>query len=902
MGLASGTKLGPYEIQSSLGAGGMGEVYRARDTRLNRTVAIKILPPDLSRNSEARERFDREARTISSLNHPNICTLHDVGHQDGTDYLVMEYLEGETLADRLRKGPLPLDQVLKYGIDICEGLENAHRTGVMHRDLKPGNIMLTKTGAKLMDFGLAKAMSAVGAASSSLTMTLSGPSADQPLTAKGVLVGTFQYMSPEQLEGKDADRRSDIFALGSILYEMLAGQRAFQGKTTASTIAAILAADPPPLANLQPMSPPELQRVVKSCLAKDPEERFQTVHDVKLQLKGIAESGSQTGVSRPVVSAGKGRERILWLASGILLGAVAAFSLIPFLRPKMAVRGLHAYIPAPDRTEFVFVGDRTAPLVISPDGTRLIFGAMDMEGKQLLWVRALDASTSQPLPGTAGATYPFWSVDSRFIGFFAEGKLKKIEATGGPAQIICDAPDGRGGSWSREGTIIFSPTYNGSIYKVTAAGGTPVQVTELDPQHENTHRWPQFLSDGRHFLYFTRSSQGEASGTYAASLDDKEKKLVFRSRSNVVLATAGYLLFVRDGTLMAQPFDEQDRSVHGDAVPLFDGVLENPSYSRSIVSVSTNGVLAYGGAGSKAEPSRLLWFDRGGRQIGEVGEPGGSNVYTAPRLSPDAKKLAVTVGDPGRGATDIWIYDLGSGTRTRLTFDPSVNSQPIWSPDGGEIVFFSNRLTSFPQMYRKASNGAGKDELVQNSHGQDRPDDWSPDGRYLMYEPNTSVNTLWLLPLFGERKPSVFIGGESGNFPGQGKFSPDGKWLAYAEYGQGRRELYITPFPSNTGKWQVSAGGGQYPRWRGDGKELFFLAQNGTVLMAVEVDLSGSAPRIGIPKKLFEMHPVYSPSSPEASPYDVAADGQRFLIDSMDHVPAPQPINLVLNWEAELRK
>jgi serine/threonine protein kinase len=901
MGIVSGTKLGPYEIQCSLGAGGMGEVYRARDTRLNRSVAIKILPPDLSRNSEARERFDREARTISSLNHPNICTLHDVGHQDGTDYLVMEYLEGETLADRLRKGPLPLDQVLKYGIDICEGLENAHRTGVVHRDLKPSNVMLTKSGAKLMDFGLAKAMSAVGTASSSLTMTFSGPSADQPLTAKGMLVGTFQYMSPEQLEGKDVDARSDIFALGSILYEMLTGRRAFQGKTTASTIAAILAADPPPLSSLQPMSPAELQRVVRGCLAKDPEERFQTVHDVKLQLKGIAESGAQTAVSRSVASERKGPERILWLASGILLGALAAFSLIPFLRPKQAVHGLHAYIPAPDKTQFIFVGDRTAPLEISPDGTRLVFGAIDMEGQILLWVRALDASASQPLPGTAGATYPFWSADSRFIGFFAEGKLKKIEATGGPSQIICDAPDGRGGSWSREDTILFAPTYNGPLYKVAAAGGTPVQVTELDP-HENTHRWPQFLPDGRHFLYFTRSSMGEASSTYAGSLDDKEKKLVFRSRSSVVYATAGYLLFVRDATLMAQPFDERDQHLRGDAVPLFDGVLENPLYSHSIVSVSTNGILAYGGAGSRAEPSRLLWFDRGGKQIGEVGELGGSNVYTVPRLSRDGKKLAVTLGDPYRGATDIWIYDLGSGTRTRLTFDPAGSNQAIWSPDGGEIVFFSNRLTSFPQMYRKASNGAGKDELLLNSHGQDRPDDWSPDGKYIVYEPNSSVNTLWLLPLFGERKPAVFIGGESGNSPGQAKFSPDGKWLAYVEYGQRRRDVFITPFPGNTGKWQVSAGGGQFPRWRGDGKELFFLAENGTVLMAVDVDLSGSAPRVGIPKKLFDVHPVYSPSSPEASAYDVAADGQRFLVASMDHVPPPQPINLVLNWEAQLKK
>jgi Tol biopolymer transport system component len=900
MAFTSGKKLGPYEIVSALGAGGMGEVYRARDTRLDRTVAIKILPADLSSNLEAKQRFEREGRAISSLNHPNICTLYDIGQQDGIDYLVMEFLEGQTLADRLVKGPLPLDQLLKCGIEICEGLEKAHKTGVVHRDLKPGNVMLTRSGAKLMDFGLAKAATAGMPASSSLTMTLSGPSAEQPLTARGTVVGTFQYMSPEQVEGKEADARSDIFALGAVLYEMSTGRRAFTGKTQASIVAAILASEPQPISTLQPMTPPALDRVVATCLAKDPEERFQTAHDLKLQLKWIAEGGSKAGIPAPVAAQRRNRERILWGALALLLAACVALAAIHFGRTTAERRAVHAYIPAPEKASFAFVGDRTAPLVISPDGTRLAFGATGSDGKQLLWVRALQAATSLPLPGTEGATYPFWSADSRFIGFFAEGKLKKIEAAGGPAQGLCDAPDGRGGTWSREDTIIFAPTYNGPLYKVSAAGGTPVQVTELDSSlHENTHRWPQALPDGRHFLYFARSLQAEVSSTYVGSLDGKGRKLLFRSWSNVVYATAGYLLFVRDANLMAQPFDPKDLSVRGDAVPVANGVLENLPYSRAIVSVSDNGILAYGTLGNMAEPSRLRWLDRAGKQIGTVGDPA---TYSAPRLSPDGKRLAVAVGDPARATTDIWIYDLVGGDKTRLTFDPSINSQPVWSPDGSHIAFYSNRKNSFPQLYQKASNGAGNEESLLDSRMQDRPDDWSPDGKFIVFEPNTSVNALWLLPLSSDRKPTVFLGGESGTYPTEARFSPDGKWLAYVEYGSGKREVYVTPFPGKTGKWQVSAAGGRYPRWRGDGKELFFLAQNDTTLMAVDVDLSGSAPRISTPKELFGVRLVYSPMSPEWGAYDVAADGKRFLVDSMDQAPIAEPINLVLNWDAELMK
>jgi eukaryotic-like serine/threonine-protein kinase len=880
----------------------MGEVYRACDTRLDRTVAVKILPAHLSCNPEAKQRFEREARAISSLNHPNICTLYDVGHQDGIDYLVMEFLEGQTLADRLLKGPLPLEQMLKCGIEICEGLEKAHRTGVVHRDLKPANVMLSRTGAKLMDFGLAKGATVGATPASGLTMTLSGPPAEQPLTERGTVVGTFQYMSPEQLEGREADARSDIFALGAVLYEMSTGHRAFTGKTQASIVAAILAAEPQPISILQPMTPPALDRVVSTCLAKNPDERFQTVHDVKLQLKWIAEGGSKAGIPAPILAQRKNRERILWTALALLAAACLGLAAIHFGHTTTERQALHAYIPEPQNAAFSFVGDRTAPLAISPDGSRIVFGATDVEGKQSLWVRVLEAATSQPLPGTEGATYPFWSADSRFIGFFAEGKLKKIEAAGGPSQAICDAPDGRGASWSREGTIIFAPSYNGPLYKVSAAGGAPVQLTELaldTKLHENTHRWPQFLPDGRHFLYFARGSQAEVSNTYVGSLDGKERKPVIRSWSNVVYAGAGYLLFIRDGTLMAQPFNQKDLALNGDAVPVAEGVLENRPYSRAIVSVSDNGILAYGTVGNTAALSRLRWLDRAGKQLGTVGDP---DVYTAPRLSPDGKRLAVAVGDPVRATTDIWIYDLASGGRTRLTFDPSLNSQPIWSPDGSAVVFYSNRKNGFPQMYRKAANGAGSDESILDSITQDRPDDWSPDGKFIVFEPNVSVNALWVLPLSGDRKPFVFLSGESGTYPTEARFSPNAKWLAYVEYGSGKREVYITPFPEKAGKWQVSVAGGRYPRWRADGKELFFLAKNDTILMAVDVDLSGSAPRVGTPKELFGVRLVYSPTSPEWGAYDVAADGKRFLVDSEDQAPTPEPMNLIVNWDAALKK
>ncbi len=794
MPLTSGTKLGPYEILAPHDAGGMGEVYRARDTRLDRVVAIKILPSRFSADAVHKQRFEREAKVISRLNHPHICVLYDVGQQDGIDYLVMEFLEGETLAKRLEKGPLPLEQVLKLGAQVAEALDKAHRNGIAHRDLKPGNIMLTASGAKLLDFGLAKPVAPLGNVA-----TVTAPKQDSPVTEQGAIVGTFQYMSPEQLEGKELDGRSDIFSLGAVLYEMVTGKRAFEGKSRLSIASAILEKEPPPISSIKPLTPPALDRVVKKCLAKDPEERWQSAHDLKDELKWIAEGGLQAGVAATSLIRRKSHERLAWIMAFIVLFlAVLPFVVAYIRRAPVEVRARRFMVPPPERAAFS-TGSIPA---ISPDGRYLAFAAAS-EGKTLLWVRPLDSLSAQPLPGTEGATSPFWSPDSRVIGFLAQRKLKKIEISGGPAHTLCDVAgeeyEFSGATWNRDGVILLAPRFEDVIYRLSASGGMAIPVTALDSsRHEGAHRWPQFLPDGRHFLYLALF---EDYGINVGSLDSKETKRILNTDSNVVYAPPGHLLYVREGTLLAQQFDTKRFEVVGDPFPVAQQVRRRKAINCWSFSVSHSNELAYE---SGVSNSRLIWFDRGGKQLDSVGEPG---EYWDLELSPDNKRVVVELIDHRTNNPDIWIFDLFRGTPTRFTFDPGWDFQPAWSPDGSHIVYSTDNGN---QIQKKMANGTGNAEALIKSP-QVAVTDWSGDGRFIVYEqfdPKTRSD-LWLLPLFGDRKPFPFLQTEFGEY--SGRISPNGRWMAYTSDEVGRYEVYVQSFPAAGGKRHISTHGGLFP-------------------------------------------------------------------------------------------
>jgi Tol biopolymer transport system component len=892
MPLVSGTKLGPYEIQSPLGAGGMGEVYRARDTRLERSVAIKVLPAVLSSDAERKQRFEREARTISSLNHPNICALYDVGSQDGLEYLVLEYVEGETLEKRLEKGPLPTELLLRHALEIADALEKAHRNGVIHRDLKPANIMLTKSGAKLLDFGLAK-WSAAGASQEETLKTLTA--AATKLTEQGTIVGTFRYMAPEQLEGKEADARTDIFALGEVLYEMVTARAAFAGKTKASLIAAILSAEPALISTLQPMTPPALERLVRGCLEKDPDERWQTAHDVKLQLRAIAEGGSQSGLPPPVSARRKIRERLGWAAAAVAALLAAVFALGYFQRAPSEARAIRAYIKPMANSSFVFAGSGAGGFALSPDGRHLAYVATTPEGKVLLWVRPLDSLQPQPLAGTEGAAFPFWSPDSRFVGFFAGGKLKKIEASGGPPLTLCDAATGRGGTWNREGAILFTPSVGSPVHRISAAGGAATPVTALDAsKNEASHRWPYFLPDGRHFLYVAGSAftprESPTNSILVGSLDSKESKLLLHTHANAIY-TSEHILFVRQNTLMAQPFDAKRLELTGEAFPIADPVQEDEGRFLGVFSASENGVLTYV-EGASGPDRQLVWVDRSGKKLGEVP---GADAYDDPQISPDGKRLSFTLET---SLYDIWVYDIARGVKTRLTFGSSssqANQGGLWSPDGRQIAYSCTRPAKFGICLRP-SDGSGKEEVIHPGNEQPRyPTDWSPDGKVLTYyESGLGTREIWMLPLTGERKPYPFLQSQFSQLGAL--FSPDGKWVAYFSIESGRPEIYVVPFPGPGGKWQVSTGGGTWPRWRRDGKEIFYLSPDNKV-MAAEVKPSGSSFEIGTVRALFETRPYRA----GGAPFDVTADGQRFIVLYAAEQPTAA-ITLVVNWTSEAKK
>ena len=879
MPLTPGTKLGPYEIGVPLGAGGMGEVYRARDTRLDRTVAIKILPEQFSADPIRKQRFEREAKTISSLNHPHICVLYDVGHQAGTDYLVMECVEGETLAKRLGKGPLPLEQVLKYGAQIADALDKAHRSGVVHRDLKPGNIMLTPTGAKLLDFGLAKPAAPV------LTgATLTGAMPRAAMTEEGTIVGTFQYMSPEQVEGKEVDGRSDIFSLGAVLYEMVTGQKAFQGKSQLSVASAILEKEPTPISSIKPMTPPELDHAIRRCFAKDSEERWQTARDLRFALESAV-------APMPLVPARTG-SRWPWIvtASAVIVAVAAFWSSWP--QHEIEERPLRFKIDPPPGGNFLLgVGGGNA---ISPDGRAVAFVATS-SGSPKLWVQALDSTVAHELPGTENAQFPFWSPDSKSLGFFANGKLQRIDLAGGPPGTLAPASNGRGGAWSSGGFIIFAPNASTGLWKVSATGGPFTPLTTVDQaEGESTHRWPLFLQDGQEFIYFSWGESMDRGSIYVASLERPlEKTLLLKASAGAAYSPARgkhpeYLYWVRQQTLVAQRFDSKKARLLGDATPVpgAELVAAAPAYIHSSISASNDGTILFG-AGS--DRYQLTWLNREGKVLSTVGQP---DRYVSLRISPDGKRIATVLADPS-AHSDLWLLELARAIPSRLTFAGAFGTG-AWSPDSQRIgyhILLGRKLLEGP------TSGGGQEETVLESQRNVYMNDWSPDGRYLVYTQLSPEgrNELWLLPLSGDGKPVPFLKTAFNEL--QGEVSPDSRWIAYtSDESGGFNEVYATSFPTGGPRWRVSNGGGSFPRWSRNGKELLYRALDGT-LMVTSVRNVSQGLQFGTPSALFR---VTEPQGMVCYPYDVAPDGQRILALVSNKASGDSPsLTVLVNWESK---
>jgi eukaryotic-like serine/threonine-protein kinase len=880
MGLPTGTRLGPYEIGEPLGAGGMGEVYRARDTRLDRTVAIKVLPQHLADTPEARQRFEREARAVSALNHPHICTLHDVGSQDGTEFLVMEYLEGETLAARLEKGPLPVEQVLRISMEVADALDKAHRQGIIHRDLKPGNIMLTKSGAKLLDFGLAKA---AVPPSAGVTLTAAA-TRTTPVTQQGMIVGTFQYMSPEQVEGKEVDARSDIFSFGAVLYEMLTGLQAFPGKSQLSVASAILEKEPAPISSTKPLTPPALDHAIKRCLAKHPDERWQSASDLAGELKWITESGSQAGPSVRAAAPGKIQRALPWLVSFVLLLALIVVTI--WLRNSKPIEQT-MYFPAP-------MSFPVRDMAIAPNGHIVaVIAYLESARKNALWTYELGSPEAKSLAGTEGASYPFWSADGRSLAFFADGKLKKLDVSGGPVQTLCDAPFGRGGTWNKDGVIIFTPGVISGLYRVSASGGTAAPISNLDASRaETSHRWPMFLPDGKHYLYLAANFAGQkgANAVFVGALDSKEKRFVVEATANAAYAAPGYLLFYRDKTLLAQRFDLNGYALSGEPTTILTDIQYLPQVKRALFAASGSGLLV-AQTGSGVALSQPVWFDRKGNELGALGKP---DVYGNVLLSPNGRSVALDKTDIAiQNNIDVWTYELEGSRVKRLTFGPGLEMVPVWSPDASQFLYSSNRQIN-QDLYMKNSDGTQEERLVVHDAADKAPNDWSQDGKYILYTRSTD---LWFVTL-PELKSNLFLKAVSAIRNGQ--FSSDGKWVAYASNETGKWEIYVTSFPNAQGKWEVSTGGGEQPRWRGDGKELFYLSSD-RKMMAVPVT-TGAKFDPGTPMALFQAAPRQPVTNGDLFVYDVSRDGQRFLINTQVKQAESAPMSIVLNWPAKLNK
>ncbi len=904
MSLAAGTKFGPYEIVSPLGAGGMGEVYRARDSKLGRDVALKVLPEAFAADATRLARFHREAQLLASLNHPCIASIYGFEDSGKVHAFVMELVEGPTLADRVLSGAIPVSEALGIAKQICEALEFAHERGIVHRDLKPANVKVTPEDAvKVLDFGLAKALETQDSGMN----IANSPTLSVAATREGMILGTAAYMSPEQAKGRAADRRSDVWAFGCVLYEMLSGKQPFSGETVSDTLAEVLKVDPDWNA-LPANTPAGIQKLVRRCLVKDPKQRLQAIGEARIAIEQTLNPTAQVSGIDFIAPAGAGvavegaqkqpwRRALPWAVAAVCFVAAAIIATLFWRVSSNPDRSVRSYILPPDQATFVFQAAFGAP-VLSPDGKRLVFSAKTGGANEMLWVRELDSLTGRRLEGTGGASFPFWSPDSQFVGFFASGKLMKIDISGGPAQTVCDAPSGRGGTWSESGVIVFAPKVAGSLEKVSAAGGEPVAVFADDkPDQQLTLRWPFFLPDGNHFLYWSGNpfAVGTAgnNGIFLGSLDGKQRQFLFAADSDALYSSSGYLLFLRGETLMAQPFDAGGLKLTGDAVPIAEHIGNPQKYRLGHFSVSQHEELIY--EGSETDAGQVVWMDANGKQLGTLGEPGG--VLDA-RLSPDDKTIIEAIEDPQSTNADLWLVDLTRGVRTRFTFDPASHGYPAWSPDGKEIAFSSTHAGNL-SMYEKAANGTGDIQPLAGDGVEQLVSDWSRDGRYIAYnrlDPQTGGGFgIWILPLFGDNKPFPFIQNQYNLLTPT--FSPDGKWIAYSSQESGRRQIFVSSFPGANSKWQVSANGGGAPRWRADGRELFYLSEDNK-LMAVEIQEKGGSLEIGSTQTLF---PV-SASSSLLLPYDVTSDGKKFVIVVPVAGSGGEPITLVTNWVASLKK
>ncbi len=947
--LKAGTHLGRYEIQSLLGAGGMGEVYKGYDPQLERIVALKVLPEHLADRPELRERFEREAKTIASLKHPHICVLYDIGKdpplgqgsggQAGKDYLVMEYLEGETLGQRLQRGPLPLAQALEFAIEIADALDKAHRLDITHRDIKPGNIMLTKEGTKLLDFGLAKlkqeARKQAPLDSQAPTppprALRDGPVGPSPLhpTVEGTILGTLQYMAPEQVEGKtdDIDARTDIFAFGALVYEMATGKKAFEGGTTASVLSKIMQVDPPPMSTAQPMTPPGLDHLVKTCLAKDPEKRWQSAADLCRELQWIKEGGGQallgqgSGGQAAMPAARRWKRRLAFSVAGLVawaITAVVAWNFKPVA--QQPVTRLALTLP---------VGQRLAALdqpaiAISPDGKNVVYVAVQNQSRnreggatspgdtgpladargsdsvQQLYLRPLDSLEAKPIAGTEGAVGPFFSPDGQWIGFFADGKLKKVSVNGGSAETLASAAYPGGASWSSQGILALQPVAaSRGLQQISQEGGVPRPLT-LVAKGLIIDRWPEFLPDGKAVLFADTATNSAWNNAQIAAqpVGRGEPKNVAQG-TQPRYAPSGHLLYAQSGTLMAAPFDARRLLLAGAAVPVLDGVAESMSTGAAQYSISSTGTLVYLAGGLAGGQSRLVWVSRKGE---EQLLPAVPHSYQYPRVSPDGRRVAVTTIEQ---ETQIGVYDASRDTLTRLTFEGNANSVPAWSPDGRRIAFESNRAGPI-NLFWQAADGSGGAERLTTNDITHAPNSFSPDGQLLAFievTPETGRD-IWVLNL-KDRKAQPFL--KTPYEETAPRFSPDGKWLAYSSDESGRREIYVQPYPGPGGKWQISTDGGQEPVWNPKGGELFY--RSGSKIMAVEVNQSrdregagASGFSAGKPRMLFEG--PYLPTAASFPFYDVSPDGQRFLMlkPVESQASAPTQINVVLNWFEELKR